>query len=109
MLLILIPIAWLALVVLVLAACTMASRADTNLLAAAAETAAVMADSSSMSSAARAITDGGRDRAHQRRRPGPSGQAPVRGRRPVEPGRRTVGDDGSVRTGRGSRTGLGAR
>ena len=109
MLLILIPIAWLAVVVLVLAACTMASRADRNLLVAAAETAAVMADSSAMSSAQRAITDSGRDRAHQRRRPGPSGQAPVRGRRPVEPRRRAVGDDASARTDRGSRAGLGAR
>ncbi len=109
MLLILIPIAWLAVVMLVLAACSMASRADRSLLAATAETAAVMADSSAMSSAPRAITDGGRDRAHQRRRQSPSGQAPVRGRRPAEPRRRTVGDDGSVRADRGSRTGVGAR
>ncbi len=104
MLLILIPIAWLAVVVLVLAACTMASRADTNMLAATAETAAVMADSS----APQAMTESGRDRAHGRRRPSPSGQPPVRGRRQVEPRRRTVGEDGSARANRASRAGVGA-
>ena len=103
MLLILIPIAWLAVVVFVLAACTMASRADTKMLAASAETAAVMADNS----AQQAMADYGRG--HRRRRPGPAAQAPARGRRQVEPRRRTAGEDAGARANRGSRAGVGAR
>lgn len=103
MLLILIPIAWLAIVMLVLATCMQASRSDSHMFAAAAETARAMSDSSAMSSTTRATTDGGHERAYQRRRPGPAGQAPSR------PRRRTTGAGGSVRTDRGSRSGIGAR